>query len=67
MREGELGEVEALDRTAELTALALEQVRSAFRYYAEYPAEIDAWIRRVDEEASRAEAVWRRRQAVLKR
>jgi hypothetical protein len=58
---------EALQRTAELTGLSREQVRTAFRYYAEYPAEIDDWIRRVDEEADRAEATWRREQALLRR
>ena len=51
---------EALQRTADLTGLTPEQVRMALRYYAEYPDEIAAWIRRVDEEAARAEAAWRR-------
>ena len=58
---------DALRRTADLTGLTPEQVRMALRYYAEYPDEIAAWIRRVDEEAARAEAAWRREQALLRR
>lgn|GEM_PF-292681 len=51
---------EALRRTAELTGLVPEQVRVALRYYADYPDEIDEWIRRVDAEATRAEDAWQR-------
>ena len=51
---------EALRRTAELTGLTPGQVRMALGYYAEFPGEIDTWIRRVDEEATSAEAAWRR-------
>ena len=58
---------ESLHRTAELTGLAPEQVRTALRYYADYREEIDNWLRRVDEEAERAEASWRREQDVLRR
>ena len=39
----------------------------ALRYYAEYRDEIEAWIRMVDEEAERAEAVWRCEQELLAR
>ena len=49
------------------TGLTPEEVRTALRYYAEYPDEIGDWIRRVDEEADRAEASWRREQALLGR
>jgi hypothetical protein len=57
---------EAIARTSELTSLAPGQVRTAIRYYAEYPSEIDDWIRRVDEEATRAEEDWRRVRALLR-
>ena len=42
----------------ERTGLTADQVRVALRYYAEYSGEVDEWIRRVDEEAERAEAAW---------
>jgi|BarGraNGADG00212_2_1021979.scaffolds.fasta_scaffold104576_2 hypothetical protein len=58
---------EALRSTAELTGLTPEQVRTVLSYYAEYGDEIDGWIRRVDQEASRAEAAWRREQELLRR
>ena len=57
---------EALRITAERTGLTLEQVRIAVRYYAEYRDEIDDWIRRLDDEADRAEAAWRREQDLLR-
>ncbi|MCL4370170.1 MAG: hypothetical protein M1380_04600 [Chloroflexi bacterium] len=57
---------DALDRTAELSGLAPEQVRIALRYYTDHRDEIDDWIRRVDEEAARAEAAWRREQDLLR-
>lgn len=57
---------EAVQQTAVLTGLTEEQVRTAARYYADYPAEIDDWIRRVDEEAARAEAAWHRQQDLLR-
>ncbi len=57
----------AIRRTAEVIGLAPEQVGVAVRYYAEYRNEIDDWIRRVDEEAARAEAAWRREQELLLR
>jgi hypothetical protein len=40
-------------------------VRSAFSYYAAYPAEIDEWIAHNDAEAEAAEAAWRGEQAAL--
>ena len=52
---------------AERTGLTPEQVGVALRYYAEYSDEIGAWIRRVDEEAERAEADWRRERELLGR
>ncbi|MHB8674751.1 MAG: hypothetical protein ACYDAK_13875 [Candidatus Limnocylindrales bacterium] len=35
-------------------------METALRYYADYRAEIDAWIDRVDAEAAEAEAAWQR-------
>jgi hypothetical protein len=58
---------EALERAVALTGLRLDQVSTALRYYGEYQTEIDDWIRRVDEEADRAEAAWRRAREVLRR
>ena len=52
---------------AERTGLTPEQVGVVLRYYAEYSDEIGAWIRRVDEEAERAEAYWRRERELLGR
>jgi hypothetical protein len=58
---------EAVRRLAELTGLLPEQVSTAIRYYADYRTEIADWIRRVDEEAARAEAVYRRTRDLLDR
>ncbi len=54
-------------RAAKLTGLTPEQARLALRYYADFQDEIDDWIRRVDEEAARAEATWKREQEILGR
>lgn len=58
---------EALRRTAELTGLVPEQVRVALGYYADFPAEIDEWIQRVDAEATQAEEAWQRAWDILER
>lgn len=58
---------QALEQTAESTGLSIEQVRTAFRYYAEFTDEIDAWIARNDELAEQLESNWRREQALLRR
>ena len=58
---------EALRRAVKLGGLTPEQVRLALRYYADFQDEIDDWIRRVDEEAARAEATWKREQEILGR
>lgn len=58
---------DALRETAELTGLTREQVWVVVRYYAESRDEIDRWIDRVDEEAERLEAAWRREQELLRR
>lgn len=58
---------EAVQQTVRLTGLSPEQVRVALYYYGNYQAEIDDWIRRVDEEADRAEAAWQRTRDLLQR
>lgn len=58
---------DTLKQTAERAGLSLGQARTAVRYYADFPEEIDAWIERVDEEAERLEAAWRREQEILNR
>ncbi len=52
---------------AERMGLAPDQVSDALRYYADHRDEIDEWIRRVQAEADRAEARWRREQELLAR
>ena len=54
-----------LQQTAELTGLSPGQVQIAVRYYADYPDEIDGWIRRIDEDADAAEVAWRRGRSLL--
>jgi len=66
-REGEAHGEDALGRAVALTGLGSDQIRTAVRYYVEYPTEIDDWIRRVDEDAERYEAAWRREQDLLRR
>ena len=39
-------------------------IRAAAEYHAEYPAEIDEWIRRERESADRYEKAWRRQKAL---
>ena len=55
-----------LEETAHLSGLTLQQVQAAVGYYADYRDEIDAWVRRVDEGAERAEATWGRTQQMLR-
>jgi hypothetical protein len=45
-----------IERAAELSGFSPLQLRVALDYYVEYSDEIDAWLRKVDEEAERAEA-----------
>jgi hypothetical protein len=54
-----------LRQASDLTELAVEQLRIALRYYAEFRGEIDDWIERVDEEADLAEAAHRRERELL--
>jgi hypothetical protein len=55
---------EAIAETAELTGWTIDQVRTAVRYYLDYPDEIDDFIDRNDAEAELAEAQWRRAQGL---
>lgn len=56
---------EAAAATADLLSLTELQVRTAVRYYSDYPEEIDERISRNVEDADAAEAAWRREQAAL--
>lgn len=55
----------AIGTAAEWLALTPAQVRTAMRYYGEYPDEIDERIRRNQEESAAAEAAWKREQAAI--
>ena len=57
----------SLAEIGERTGLTADQVGTALRYCADYTEEVRGWIRRVEEEAERAEARWRREQALLGR
>jgi uncharacterized protein (DUF433 family) len=56
---------DAVRSAAEWGNLTPVQVRTAIRYYSEYPDEIDERVRRNVEEADAAESAWRREQAAL--
>ena len=67
LRGADGADVDSLARVGERTGLTADQVGTALRYYADYTDEVADWIRRVEEEAERAEARWRREQALLGR
>jgi len=52
--------------TAKVLALPEREVRIALAYYGDHADEIDEWLRANEEEAVRAEAAWRRQQAVAR-
>jgi hypothetical protein len=56
---------ELISAMAERVGIPTERVRVAIRYYAEYPDEIDRWIRMVDEEADRLEQALERERQLL--
>lgn len=56
---------DARREAANAVALTAAQVETAVAYYGEYPDEIDRRIALDEEEAERAEAAWRRRQALV--
>lgn len=62
-REFPKGATSIRERLAEIASVSPYEIDVAFRYYSEYPDEIDAWIARLDEESERAFAEWQREQA----
>lgn len=56
---------ELIDAIVERTGSRAEHVRSAIRYYAEYPDEIDQWIAMVEEEAEQLEEALERERQLL--
>lgn len=65
LREGKAKGDAAVTETAELLDLTEAQVRTAVRYYAAYPEDVDERIRLHLEEADAAEELWKREQAAL--
>jgi hypothetical protein len=57
---------ELIRQTAELISLDAEQVRTALRYDAEYPDEIQWWISATGEYEANAEEAWNREQRLLR-
>lgn len=56
----------AVEATAEMLNLPETKVRAAMRYYAAYPAEIDAEIEQADTESAAAEAAWETQRRLLR-
>jgi hypothetical protein len=56
----------AIAEAASWLGLSATQVRIAVEYYADYQAEVDAWLARVDAQAAEAEELFRRRQEMLR-
>ncbi len=50
----------AVAQAAEWTDLRPDQVEAAVAYYADHPAEIDAWIAQVDEAGEQGREAWER-------
>ena len=67
VRGSDAGDADSLADIGERTGLTVDQIGAALRYYADYTDEVRAWIRRVEEEAERAEVQWRREQELLGR
>jgi uncharacterized protein (DUF433 family) len=55
----------SVDEAADYLGMAVERVRAAFRYYAAYRDEVDAFATRVAAAAERAEEAWRTEQGIL--
>lgn len=55
----------AIRELSELLELGEGQIQTALGYYGDFGDEVDELIRRNEEEATRAEAAWRRRQTAL--
>ena len=58
---------ETRESIAERVGVTPELLGATLGYYAEYRDEIEEWVRRIDEEAERAEAAWRGEQELLGR
>jgi uncharacterized protein (DUF433 family) len=56
----------SVEDTAEYFSLPEGYVRAALQYYAAFQDEVDEWRERMLDFADRAEAAWRREQALLK-
>jgi len=56
-----------IEDAASLLGVRPDQVQAAVAYYADYPKEIDEWVRLNQEEAERLEGAWERQQAALNR
>jgi predicted transcriptional regulator len=56
----------AIAETATWLGLSATQVRIVVEYYADYPAEIDAWLAKVDAQAVETEELFLRRQEMLR-
>lgn len=56
----------AIAEAASWLGLSAAQVRTAVEYYADYPAEIDAWLARIDAQAAEAEESYLRQREVLR-
>lgn len=67
LRERESPAEEKLVFIADTMALTPGQVQSAARYYDEFREEIDGWLDRLDAEADRVEAEWRRQRGLHSR
>ncbi|WP_131785808.1 hypothetical protein [Protofrankia symbiont of Coriaria ruscifolia] len=63
--EPELAEHGLLSMVADNTGLPLRLLRTALRYWAAYPQEVDAEIAAADETEQAAERAWRREQDLL--
>jgi uncharacterized protein (DUF433 family) len=56
-----------VDQAAGSLDIRPEEVRAAVAYFADYPGEVEEWIRRNREQADTEEDAWRRRRAALHR
>jgi len=56
---------EAVAKAADWMGLRVDQVERAVAYYAEYRADVDTWIARVDADAEDSRSAWERRREAL--
>ncbi len=55
----------SVEATADYLEIPVEHVEAALRYYVEYKDEIDAWIERSEQIATRERELWQRRAQAL--